>query len=403
MLDKEYRELILENVFPITSLIRGVFSGSQSGKVVPWVKVVLRPVQIKNEVFLQFSYFDKTRDITKNVDPVGVQEKLEELINLPFKNIRIETNTVTLNFQFTKKGRLILQSEPSPKGLLEPDFIHDKQKPKILSVDSAIPFLKAIGILTNEGKIKADMQRKYSQINEFLRIFAEIDFLRAFAENRVNVIDYGCGNAYLTFATYFYLTYILNLDAHVVGIDIKNDLLESHRLKVNNLGWTGLSFVEGRISNYHPEQPPEIVIALHACDTATDDALAQGIKANSRMIVTAPCCQHYLQKELSKVAMPLSFKAVNRDGILMERLGDILTDTFRATILRLFGYQTDVFQFVSTEHTSKNLMIRAFKTNDKSAPTLSVYDEYKSLKSFWNVTPFLEHLLTNELEQLLAK
>ncbi len=403
MLDKDNKDLILENVFPITSLIRAVFSGCQFGKITPWVKVVLRPVQIKNEVFLQFSYFDKTRDITKNIDPVGVQEKLEELFNLPFKNIRIETNMLTLNFQFTKKGRLISHSEPSLKGLIEPDLNHDREKPKILAVDSAIPFLKAIGILTNEGKIKADMQRKYSQINEFLRIFAEIDFLRAFSNNRVNVIDYGCGNAYLTFATYFYLTYILKLDAHVVGIDIKNDLLEAHRLKANNLGWSGLSFVEGRISNYHPEQPPDIVIALHACDTATDDALAQGIKANSRMIVTAPCCQHNLQKELSKVPMPQSLQAINRDGILMERLGDILTDTFRATILRLFGYHTDVFQFVSTEHTAKNLMIRAFKTNDKSTPNLSVYDEYIVLKSFWNVTPFLEQLLSDELEHLLAK
>jgi SAM-dependent methyltransferase len=247
------------------------------------------------------------------------------------------------------------------------------------------------------------MQRKYSQINEYLRIFTEIDFLQAFPHNRVNVIDYGCGNAYLTFATYFYLNNILKIDAHVIGIDIKTDLLEAHRRKANDLGWHGLSFVEGRISNFHPEQPPDIVIALHACDTATDDAISQGIKANSRMIVTAPCCQHHLQKELSKVPIPQPFRAVQQDGILKERLGDILTDTFRATILRLFGYHTDVFQFVSTEHTSKNLMIRAFKANDKAAPNLPIYDEYKALKSFWGVTPFLEHLLSDELEQLFAK
>jgi hypothetical protein len=403
MLDKENGKLILENVFPLTSLVRGIFSGSQSGKTLPWIKVVLRPVQIKNEVLLQFSYFDATKDITKNFNNADAQEKLEELIDLPFKNIRIETATTTLHFQFTKRGRLICQKEPAPKRLIEPGLMHDREKPKILAVNSAIPFLKAIGILTNEGKVRADMQRKYSQINEFLRIFTEIDFLRTFPNKRVNVIDYGCGNAYLTFAMYFYLTNILKLDAHVVGLDIKTELLQAHRLKAKDLGWAGLTFVEGRISSYHPEQPPEIVIALHACDTATDDALAQGIKANSHMIVTAPCCQHHLQEELSKVPIPRPLNAIKQDGILMERMGDILTDTFRATILRLFGYHTDVIQFVSTEHTAKNLMIRAYKIGDKSAPNLPVFEEYQALKSFWGVTPFLEHLLRDELGQLLAK
>jgi SAM-dependent methyltransferase len=384
-------------------LIRAVFSGNQFGTVMPWIKIVIRPVQIKKEIYLQFSYFDKTKNITKNFTKTEAQDKLEELLDMSFKNIHIQTNTKTLNLQFTKKGRLIVQTKQSSMALIAPSIIHDNAKQKILSGDSAIPFLKAIGILTSEGKIKANMQRKYSQINEFLRIFTEIDFLRVFPDKHVPVVDFGCGNAYLTFATYYYLTYILELEAHVVGIDIKIDLLETHRHKVNDLGWSNLSFEEGGISSYHNEQPLDIVIALHACDTASDDALAQGIIADSKMIVLAPCCQHYLQEELSKAPFPQPILAINRDGILKERLGDILTDTFRATILRIFGYHTDVIQFVSTEHTAKNLMIRAFKINDFSVPNLSAYDEYKALKSFWGVTPFLEHLLSNEMEQLLVK
>ena len=403
MLDREHKTLIFDTIFPITSLVRSVFSGNQFGYVVPWIKIVLRPVQIKEEIYLQFSYFDKNKNITKNFTSTQARDKLEELLDLPFKNIQIETNTSTLTLQFTKKGRLIIHNKQTFKALIEPSFIHDNAKQKNLSDDSAIPFLKAIGIVTSEGKIKANMQRKYSQINEFLRIFTEIDFLRLFPNKQVHVADFGCGNAYLTFATYYYLTYVLEKEAYVVGIDIKNDLLETHRRKVNDLGWPRLLFVEGTIASYHNEEPPEIVIALHACDTASDDALAQGIIANSKMIVIAPCCQHYLQEELSKTPIPQPLLAINRDGILKERLGDILTDTFRATILRLFGYHTDVIQFVSTEHTAKNLMIRATKSNKSSLPNLAVYEEYISLKSFFGVTPYLECLLTNELELLLAK
>ncbi len=397
MLEKEHRDQIREVLFPLSSFVRAIFSGSQQGKDVPWVKVVIRPVELKGEVFLQFSYFDRFKDITKNFNEDEALSKLDELLDIPFKNIRIETLAEILNFQFSKKNRLVFHRERSSAVSAVPDLAHDKEKQKILSADSAIPFLKAVGIAAKDGKIKAEMQRKYTQINEFLRIFAEIDILQEFKGKQVHVVDFGCGNAYLTFATYYYLTSILDIDAHVVGVDIKDDLLEKHRQKARDLGWDQLSFVEGRISNYQSEVQPDIVIALHACDTATDDALAFGVKAGSRMIVTAPCCQHYLQAELAKVPMPPPMLAVGHDGILEERLGDILTDTFRATLLRIFGYHTDVIQFVPIEHTAKNLMIRAFKPKDAAPPSPAVFEEYQSLKKFWGVAPYLERLLSDEL------
>jgi SAM-dependent methyltransferase len=276
-----------------------------------------------------------------------------------------------------------------------PVLAHDHEKKKILQLEGAAPFLKAVGIMAQDGKIKADMQRKFRQINEFLRVLDETGSFEAFAGQAVRVVDFGCGNAYLTFATFDYLNRIMGLEAYVTGVDIKADLLESHRRKASALGWERLTFAEGRIGEYQPDPPPDVVIALHACDTATDDALAQGIRAGSRLIVTAPCCQHDLQEQLSKVAMPPPMLAVSRDGILNERLGDVLTDTFRATLLRILGYRTDVIQFVSTEHTAKNLLIRSVKTS--GGPLPNALEEYRALKTFWGVTPYLEHLLADQV------
>jgi len=191
----------------------------------------------------------------------------------------------------------------------------------------------------------------------------------------------------------------LNLEAHVAGVDIKADLIERHQEKVRSLGWGQLTFEVGQIADFQPETKPDVVLALHACDTATDDALAQGIRWESPLILCAPCCQHELQVQLSHVPAPAPLLPVFHHGILFERMGDILTDTFRATILRIMGYRTDVTQFVPIEHTAKNLMIRSVKTSP--AGDARWVEEYRSLKAFWQVTPFLERLLGDKYNQFL--
>ena len=254
--------------------------------------------------------------------------------------------------------------------------------------------------MTQDGKIKADMQRKFKQINEFLRLVDETDSFEALSGQPIHVVDFGCGNAYLTFAIYYYLHDILKLDAHVTGIDLKADLIERHKEKVKSLGWSQLNFQVGQIADYKPETIPNVVLALHACDTATDDALAKGIQWDSKLIVCAPCCQHELQEQMSRVPMPEKLLPIFKDGIFFERMGDILTDTFRATILRILGYHTDVTQFVPIEHTAKNLMIRSVKTF--SIGNTHWVEEYRNLKSFWGVTPYLEKILGDEYSQRLS-
>ena len=392
-MESDYKQLVRDRILAHTSLIRAVFTGGQKGLSLPWVKVVVRPVELKGQIHLQFSYFDEKKDITKNyLDEAAA--KVDELLELPFRNIFIESSAGNVQVNISKKGKALVNETKPTRSTT--DLSHDRQKSRLLTVENSAPLLEAVGILTQDGRIKADMQRKYTQINEFLRLLDETDSFRpgstqafeALSGKAFHVVDFGCGNAYLTFAVYHYLRNILQLDAHVTGVDIKADLIERHQEKAKTLGWDQLTFEVGYIADYQAENVPDVVLALHACDTATDDALAKGIQWESKLIVCAPCCQHELQEQMSHIPMPEQLLPVFHDGILFERMGDILTDTFRANILRIMGYRTDVTQFVPIEHTAKNLMIRSVKT---SAPGNTRWvGEYRNLKSFWNVIPYLE-------------
>jgi SAM-dependent methyltransferase len=394
---EDYVERVRESILAGESLVRATFSGCQSGATLEWVKVVVRPVRIKGALQWQVSHFDEEKDITKNYAAEEVAGKVDELLALPFKNIHVETTMGGLDVRITKKGKALLRETPAAEPRASVTLSHDREKKKVLSVGDSAPFLEAVGILTKSGKVKADRQGKFRQINEFLRLVEETGIFGEGVGDPVHVADCGCGNAYLTFAIYHYVTNILKLPADVVGIDVKGDLLERHREKARALGWDRLTFELGSIADFQPAVVPDVVVALHACDTATDDALARGIRWGSRLIMSAPCCQHELQQQLSHVPVPTPFRAVSRHGILDERLGDILTDTFRAAILRIMGYRTDVIQFVSIEHTAKNLMIRAVKTSESS--NAHAVEEYLALKEYWQVAPHLERLLGVELTQ----
>ena len=211
----------------------------------------------------------------------------------------------------------------------------------------------------------------------------------------VRLIDFGCGNAYLTFAAYHYLQNILGKQAIIVGVDGQEKLIARNQRLAQDLGWGGLTFEQGLIIDYQTENPPNIVVALHACDTATDDTLAQGIRWQSQVIIAAPCCHHHLQVQLKERPSPPEFDAVLRYGLLHERLGDVLTDAFRAAILRMMGYQVTVMQFVSPDHTPKNLLLRAVKKDEGGGETAVA--EYTQLQQYWQVEPYLAELLAIEL------
>jgi SAM-dependent methyltransferase len=327
-----------------------------------------------------------------------VVEKVDELLALPFKSISLQTIEHDIQVQITNKGKVIIHRHRAPEGREMPSLRHDRQKALILPPDRPDPFLQKIGIMTQKGRVRADMQKKLRQINEFLERLAETGELERLDRFPLTIVDCGCGSAHLTFAVYHYLNHLLNMPAHLVGIDVNDELLRTRAEQADALGWENLTFQATSIIDFYPPTPPDIVLALHACDTATDEALAQGIRWQSRLILSAPCCHHHLQQQLTQRPPPPQLTPVLRHGVFKERVGDILTDTFRALLLRILGFRTDIVEFVSTEHTGKNLMIRAVKSGEPG--NRQAIQEYKELKAFWQVTPYLETLLEAELHPM---
>lgn len=380
------------------------FSGTQRGPTLSWTQVTVRPVLLRDERHLQVVTSDGRQDVTHNYTPNNAIPALDELLALPFKSIVVDLTDRIVRVQFSKKGRPIIHEEQRPAAV-PLSLVHDRAKDVLLAEGLSVPFLRELGIMTSDGRVRADQRRKFRQINEFLRLLDESSQPVSANGKPLHVVDLGCGNAALSFATYYYLNHIKQVPATMTGVDVKPHLIEKHRATAQRLGWDGLTFEAGQIEAYEPAISPDIVLALHACDTATDDALAQGVRWGSRLILSAPCCHHHLQAQLvaaaANGATPTAFDAVLRHGILRERLGDILTDAIRAQILQMLGYRTDVIEFVPVEHTPKNLIIRAVydpaRTNANDAAR-----DYATLLAFWPVQPYLAGQLTSELHHVMA-
>lgn len=364
----------------------------------PWRQVIVRPVLVKGTRHLQFSYFNQKQDITRNYRGTEAEARLDELLALPFVSVAVQLTTGDVLFQITRKGKAIVHKS-KVEGIGElPDLAHDSSKKQALAVGRPDAFLQATGVMDEQGCIRPSMHDKFAQINEFLKLLEHTGELEQLPNRPVQILDCGCGSAYLSFAVYHYLNDIRAIPACLLGIDVNEMLIRKDNAESTQLGFTCARFEQSSILSYQPEVAPDIVLALHACDTATDEALFQGIEHQAQILLCAPCCHHHLQQQLSAVE-PLS--PIFHDGILKHRLGDILTDTFRALILRIMGYRTDVVEFVAPEHTDKNLLIRAVRRS----PTRMVVavQEYLDLKRFWGVTPYLETLLGERLTTLLRE
>jgi SAM-dependent methyltransferase len=392
----EVRDALLSD-----DLVAARFSGAQRGAALPWTQITVRPVLVRGERQVQVVSSDGRQDVTQNYLRGKAATVINALLAQPFKSIVIDLTDRILRVQFSKKGRPILHeaSRPAEIPLV---LAHDRPKNVLLADDEPLPFLQELGIMTADGRVRADQRRKFRQINEFLRLLDESGEVRPPDDGPLHVIDLGCGNAALTFATYYYFNEIKQIPTTLTGVDVKPHLIDKHQATAERLGWEGLNFAQGEIAAYEPATPPDIVLALHACDTATDDSLAQGVRWGSRLILSAPCCHHHLQAQLATSETPDHFDAVLRHSILRERLGDTLTDAFRAQLLQMLGYRTDVIEFVPVEHTPKNLMIRAVYDPARAQPEAATRD-YDTLHTYWQVTPYLAELLALELAPLMSQ
>lgn len=393
---EDYREQIRTAVHREDAFLQLTASGKARGGTPQWQKVTVRPVVVKGERRMQFTYFDGSKALTKNYADAAIAAALDEVLAAPFSQFHVQATTGDLHVRLTKKGKALISRGKPSRQQAQPDLAHNRTKQHLLPVGKPDTFLWTTGITDRAGNVRPAMRGKFRQVNTFLELFGRALPAAEETKHPLTLIDCGCGSAYLTFAAYHYCAHLQKRPTQVVGVDSDAESIAKCRRLQESLQWDGLTFHESTIADFEPATRPDVVLSLHACDTATDEAIAQGIRWQGSVILAAPCCQHELHDQ---VQHPV-FQPVLRHGILKQRTADILTDTFRALVLRIMGYRTDVVEFVSPEATSRNLLIRAVKTQapGDSAAT----QEYLRLKQFWSVTPYLEKLLGDLLEPYLA-
>lgn len=379
------------------TLVKAVASGRQKGQQPRWRRVELRYVDLKAGRHLQVTAYDATQAHTSNHRAGDeARDAVDDLLDEPFGNWHVETTTQTHQVRVTKKLEAVVHTQDR-EAEVEVDRAHDRDKERLLPEDD--PVLVALGISDQQGRIKPSRQAKYRQVEEFLRLLdaALADAIgsghlrRPTAEDPLRIVDLGCGNAYLTFAAQRFLAHVRGLPVHLVGVDVKEQSREHNSGVAGTLG-VDAEFVVGSIAGAQLEQAPEVVLALHACDTATDEALARAVEWQAPLVLAAPCCHHDIAAQLRRAPTPAPYAMLTRHGILRERFADTLTDALRASLLRLEGYRVDVVQFVESQHTPRNTLLRAVRTG---APVKGggVRKEYDELVSAWGVRPRLAELL----------
>ena len=372
------------------NLVRVVLSGRRRNMQTLHERVDMRPVLIKEVLHIQVSHSDGRQMTTKNYLPP--QTPFAELIRSGYANILLEGTSETLNVRITKKGEALVHREKSSK---EQELSHDRSKARLL--DASDPFLIAVGISDVKGDVKPSKSDKYMQVEEFLRILAptlagaitagHID--QPTESKPLTIVDLGCGHAYLTFAAHQYLR-SQGIPVKVIGIDIRPSARDRNNEIASQLGISSsIEFRAEEIADTTLTRA-DVAIALHACDTATDDAIAWAINSDAKLALIAPCCHHDIQAQMNEIPEPWSL--ITRNGIMKERLGDLLTDALRMQIMKLRGYRVEAIEFVGGEHTPRNLMIRAVKTGapaDKNEE-----GKYEQMLSLWKVKPALASLIS---------
>ncbi|WP_232678182.1 SAM-dependent methyltransferase [Nocardioides sp. R-C-SC26] len=386
-------------------LVRAVASGVQKGRRPAWRRIEARYVDLKSGRHLQVTSYDATQAHTANHavgEPAAVA--VDALLAEPFGNWHVDTSTETHQLRVTKKLDAVTHTRRRDQPVVA-DRGHDRDKERLLPLDD--PIFAALGLADEHGRIKPSRQAKVRQVEEFLRqLDAAVSDARAgghlrrpTSEDPLRVVDLGCGNAYLTFAALRFLGEVRGLPVAVTGVDVKEQSRAHNTAVAERLGLQA-RFEVGTIADAVLDPAPEIVLALHACDTATDEALARAVEWDAALVLAAPCCHHDIAAQLRRNDTPSPYAALTRHGILRERFADTLTDGLRALLLRLHGYRVDVVEFIDSQHTPRNTLLRGVRTGTRgsvsaaSAGGLAGVDrEYDELVGTWHLRPRLAELL----------
>ena len=380
----ELKESFNNNIFVKVSLAN--YKGSEPDLK----KLFAKKIRIKDEEKLSFTYRYKTRDIVKNYSFNEGLEIIADYLENGFNAATLFTIKADFIYEnFNDKKFVFRQSKASNTKL--PSLEHDRKKERKITISDDKKYLYLLDITDANGKVLAKSQNKYKQLNHYIEILSSI-LSNLKTDSGLKIVDMGSGKGYLTFALYDYLTNQLKLKADITGVEFRPELVELCNKIAIESGYSNLNFVEGEIQNFAIEKT-HIIIALHACDTATDDAIAKGINTNAQLIVTAPCCQHQIRKQMEQTNAENLLSPIIKHGIFLERQAELLTDGIRALVLEYFGYKTKVVEFIADAHTHKNVMIIAEKSNQK-VDKVNILKQINKLKTEFGISFF-------ELEKML--
>ena len=362
-------------------------------------KIRIRPVIMKDKLYFQCTSTVGTKEIHENYEKEPLLEHIEGWITEDFRQLQLESELGSVNVLSSKKGKLTIKEKKKrkegnlcDKPIRMEALSHNRKKRYILEEGKPVEFLIDLGVMTSEGKIVHSRYDKFRQINRFLEFIEDI-LPKLTRDREVTILDFGCGKSYLTFAMYYYLHELQQYDVRIVGLDLKKDVIQHCNRLRDQYGYENLHFLEGDIKNYCEKEEVDMVVTLHACDTATDYAIAKAISWNASVILTVPCCQHELNRQIKcdMLSSVLSY------GILKDRMAAILTDAVRAQLMECYGYETQIMEFIDMAHTPKNLLLRGVKK--KGMQKRPSVEKVKELLDALSCHQTLYDLLTGEAVQ----
>ena len=346
-------------------------------------KVKVRPLLKRGELVFQLESFCNRQAFHENLSAGEAADRIFEYMQ-NMKQMQMETKQWNYTVLVSKKGKLTIKRKAQKNPNKQADMNHNRKKQYILEEGTMVPFLRDLGVMTEEGKIVRTKFDKFRQINRFLEFIEDI--LPQLDKGReVTILDFGCGKSYLTFAMYYYLHELKQYDIRIIGLDLKSEVIRHCNELSVKYGYEKLTFLEGDIADYEGVDRVDMVVTLHACDTATDYALAKAVGWHAKVILSVPCCQHEINGQIENDVL----KPILKHGLLKERFSAIVTDALRAEYLEREGYEVQVLEFIDMEHTPKNILIRAIDTGKKGKNSKRI----KDCEVFLNVEPTLGRLL----------
>ena len=376
-------------------LVDMVISGARGGG--DFIKIKVRPVMIRDSLYFQVSRYTDKQVFHENMTAEDALETLSGWILHDFRQAQIRMQDEMVTVLVSKKGKATIKSKKA--ACIETQNLeHNRKKQYIIEEGMAVPFMIDLGVMTESGKIIRTRYDKYRQINRFLEFIEDI-LPELPTDRTVHIIDFGCGKSYLTFAMYYYLKVLKHYDIRITGLDLKQKVIEDCQALADQYGYDGLQFLCGDIADYNGTDEVDMVVTLHACDTATDYALYKAVKWHASVILSVPCCQHELNRKMQCETLSGAFQY----GLIKERTAALMTDAMRGQLLEMKGYKTQLLEFIDMEHTPKNILIRRVKSKGllPKAARKQQMENYQKCRDFFGAELTLEKLF-KEMEGEMA-